>query len=131
MSEYKRLTKRIDGVAHGYCGRTVDIALSGKYGLKRGCFECSGIIDHLANLEDKMESAALIELPFNFQDKVWCVEKNQFTKEWNVRQIICAGIELMYGKIKVLEDIVRTHSLEYVFATKDQAEARLKELRGD
>lgn len=68
MSEYKRLTKRKDGVAYGYCGRTEEIAATKRYGLQRGCFECSGIIDRLAELEDKIESVLWVELPCKVGD---------------------------------------------------------------
>lgn len=59
----ERLTKRINGYAYGLCGRTKDIALTKKYGFKRGSFECTGIIDHLAELEDEIENGTLVELP--------------------------------------------------------------------
>ena len=88
-------------------------------------------LNRLADLEDKIESGKMLDLPFKYQDKVWCVEKNQFSKDWQMRQMVCVGIEMMYGKIKVLEDIVRTHTLENVFVTREEAKARLKELKGE
>lgn len=149
MSEYKRLTERIDGVAHGYCGRTVDIALSGKYGLKRGCFECSGIIDRLAELEDKIESGLGFIVPCNVGDTVWYL--NTTPSMTLARNTIYEGKLVRYHILNypqplgtcVLADI-QIHN-EYGttevpdvkgfgkiwFIDKSQAEARLKELKGE
>lgn len=58
----ERLTKRINGYAYGYCGRMEEIALTKRYGLKRGCFECTGIVDRLAELEDELKNGTLVEI---------------------------------------------------------------------
>lgn len=92
-------------------------------------------IDRLAEVEDKIEDGRLIEvpckvvgdLPCKMGDKVWLVYK----RHWNVADKI--------GYWVLRKSNVSPHNIKritedwgkYVFLTKEKAEARLAELRGE
>lgn len=117
MSDYRRLTERSgNGIA------IKDTSTNDNKSIWNA-------IDRLAELEDKIENGTLHELPCKVGDKVWWV--NQYSprpriEEYEVSTItigkdnkIYIGVEYGYFTFKVDE----------LYFTKDQAEARLKELQ--
>lgn len=67
-----RLTKRIDGVAHGAEGKSAD-SLTGKW--CRGEFECTALVEKLAEYEDAEENGLLFRSPCKVGDTVYTFYK--------------------------------------------------------
>ncbi len=116
-------------------------------------YNCDGSVDYnddytlkeviacLAELEDKLESGQLVELPCKVGDKLYVIEKLINSGEWVLcndfanEEYIVTNIYLninkppkfqithLYGTAK-LEDFGDT-----IFLTREAAEAKLKELR--
>lgn len=63
----ERLTKRIDGYAHGAEGRNED-NLTGNW--CRGEFEATAVVERLAYYEDLRDKGRLLELPCAVGDTV-------------------------------------------------------------
>lgn len=115
-------------------------------------------IKRLAELEDKLESGRLVELPCKVGDTVYGVgffdcedahtndektkrkifnvcmtmngrcEKCKYSRP-NIKEFICTQIQISEGEILVVGKKFENYIAENVFTDKAQAEARLKELQ--
>lgn len=96
------------------------------------------LIDKLAYYEDLEEQDKLLKLPYKVGDKVYCIE-NKEIYTCTVGKISISknnGVWVEINFPKEMPDIV---AIEYnqddigktVFLTKSEAEAKLKELRGN
>ncbi len=120
MREYKRLTvRREDGKAMYACS------------LRWEAEDEQTILDRLAELEDMLESGLLQKLPCKVGDKVWVLDDPDYVAD--IFEMEVEDIEITRSKIIVsgvhngeYQDFVSS----FVFKTKAQAEARLKELKG-
>lgn len=68
-----RLTKRINGVAHGAEGKSAE-SLTGKW--CRGEFECTALIERLAQYEDAEENGELLRLPCEIYSYLFAPTRN-------------------------------------------------------
>lgn len=97
----------------------------------------SPIVDRLAELEDKLESGRLVELPCRAGDTIYhiwrrvaSIQLNEFVirsidiSEYGITLICRSTDEWDYGKYHI------SPSDEDVFFDKSKAEERLKELKG-
>ena len=102
MSEYKRLTYRANGVLYSHAISDTDL------------------LRHLAELEDKIESGYLLELPCKLGDTVYKVERDygysNDTYFWNIveKPFELGMLDYLWGKM--------------IFLNLEEAEKRLKEL---
>lgn len=88
------------------------------------------ITNRLAELEDKLESGQMLELPHRVGDKVYLVRRNR-----NLKWVVSKTTVSMYLKhsrllVKCACDS-EWHETKDVFSDKTQAEVRLKELQGE
>lgn len=142
----KRLTDKI--------GNTNCIAGCGsncKYGFEycrkenwENCKTISDVIDKLAEYEDLEEQDRLVKLPFMVGDRVYQINEN-FIEPCTVEVIFlanytdkdgnyCNMAEIHYDRDDcpyVSTEIYFTDFGKTVFLTKSEAEAKLKELRGN
>lgn len=109
MSDYKRFTK-----AGGLDFADKNLSLVNEYGY-------SHIYNRLAELEDKIENGTLVWLPCKVGTWVYCIAgcfKGFFRRKY------------VYGVVECPFDITMVDSYKNNwFLTKDEAEARLKELQ--
>ena len=137
----ERLTQRIDGCAYGKSGIT---RLSKDY--HRGSFECTALIERLAEYEDLEEQGLLIRLPCKVGDSIYhiaqkytlCSEYGEERDEYNCQG--CEALECDSVKEYYIEMIVNlsiswiVSNLEHfgktVFLTYEEAEKKLKEMEG-
>lgn len=120
---YKRLTEDVK-----YENPCTNCALIGN------CIrECKEKIfyDRLAELEDKIENGTLFELPCKAGDivyRIWTYSNGGYVQDYTIVEI-----EIYEDEILLFDDsdnqIQITDIGKTVFLTKEQAEARLKELR--
>ena len=138
MSEHKRFTKK-DKYGHWYTDTKINDrfmwSINGKI-WERDLTHCAfdgEAIDRLAELEDKMETGALIETPC----KVGCTVYEVFTypkplvKESIVEKIVITekgGIRLKLSRNSMYETAASSIG-KTLFFTHGEAEERLKELR--
>ena len=105
MSEYKRLTIRnSDGSVSQPTNSTIE-----------------KVFNRLAELEDDLESGKIIRLPCKVGADVWGIifQRDNFTDEpYRI-------VSRVAFKLSMLNDIGKT-----VFLTREEAEAKLKELEG-
>lgn len=114
MTDYKRLTNT--KAKEGYV-----------------LYDCDtgDIIDRLAELEDKIEIGKMIELPCKIGDTIYGIvqpdDDDSYIKECTCRVIaVCDnGVEIAPEPDECFLDLLG------VFATRAEAEARLKELKGE
>lgn len=135
MKEYKRLTKRNEEFGIIALCRSCS-----RYAICPKDEECVACIDEeqerLAELEDKIENGTLIELPCKIDDIVYEAIKGLPIREWRITGIVYGR---PYGKNYVItaerirdmahwkfwcEDFGKT-----LFLTREEAEAKLKELQ--
>lgn len=130
----ERLTKRINGYAHGIEGRNKD-NLTGTY--CRGNFECTACIDKLAEYEDLEEQRKMLKLPCVIGDTVYQINKNVINSA-TVTEIGVLSLKTGHfvTQITCLDDIYnnKTCYLTFdfnrsVFFTRKEAEQALKEVR--
>lgn len=107
--EYKRLTKREEN-------GTVSISC-----------ELTEVIQRLAELEEKIEEGTLIELPCKVGDKFY--EVFECTQEYYEYE--CCGFSVVDGRVEVINEVDSRYYADEVFFSKEEAEARLAELRGN
>ncbi len=89
----------------------------------------ANVLCRLAELEDKLESGQALELPFNVGEKVYLVRRNRNLK-WVVSRTKVT-MYLIHNRLLVkCACDSEWHEPQDMFATKEQAEARLKELKG-
>lgn len=91
------------------------------------------ILHRLAELEDKIENGTLFELPCKAGDivyRIWTYSNGGYVQDYTIVEI-----EIYEDEILLFDDsdnqIQITDIGKTVFLTKDQAEARLKELKGE
>lgn len=90
--------------------------------------------NRLAELEDKIEDGRLVELPCKIGTLVYVIYTNGETGELDVRITDVVGYEIMRGEIWAKTSIPYRKcyiEIENVFRTRAEAEAKLKELRGE
>lgn len=95
--------------------------------------------ERLAELEDKIENGTLIELPCKVGDTVYVIDE----MENSCGEIVCREVEsCIVDRISIFDsDIclglvdtyktIRILSISKVFLTKAEAEAKLRELKGE
>ena len=109
--------------------------------------ECYAAAEKLAHYEDMEEQGRLIELPCAVGDTVWCIYEKKIYKGkvTVIKPFIVEKGKLLYINMNVSFEMkdpfygdgrILTHEmygryLENVFLTKEEAEAKLKELKGD
>ena len=122
MKEHKRFT-RFDKFQQSY--------------FAKGTFQ--EIIDYIGQLEDKIENGTLIELPCKVGDKVYKVVKD-FIAEYRVHKIefyILSDKQFGYCvycdnyELGDFDYFYKKQVGETWFITKAEAEAKLKELKGE
>lgn len=123
-----RLTTRIDGIAYGKSGIK---RLSKEY--HRGIFECTALVERLADYEDAEEQGLLLRLPCKVGDiPYWIADEDKdgnkglFIMEdepitaVSIREdgfYICSGYD-NWSKV----------GSEYALLTREEAEQKLKEM---
>lgn len=118
--KYKRLTHRLDG------GRVVVDFIASKAGRIHA-------IDRLAELEDKIEDGTLIELPCKVDDTVYF---ETYTGSENVgicrHKVVGFKVDALVKRdgATIATEIPITKFDKSVFLSKEEAEAKLEELRG-
>lgn len=115
----ERLTKRINGYAHGAEGRSKD-KLTGDY--CRGCFEATACIEKLAEYEDLEEQGKLLKLPCAVGDIVYAIEADEENFEHFYCGMKISELQFDYWMIPLFE--------KCIFLTKSAAEQALKEMEG-
>lgn len=131
-----RLTKKIDGVAHGAEGRSAD-SLTGRW--YREDFECEALIEKLAEYEDAEENGLLMRFPCKPGEIYFAILEDDI-REFEIKKIeLCKKITPFSGMTMFLEPVYNRGTLykfkEYefgvlLFKTKEEAEEALKESRG-
>ena len=123
MSEYKRLTnkdwKEQYGIFEDVSGDTCS----------EDCGQCErnfNALVRLAELEDKIESGYLLELPCKVGDTVYVLRFGEGS-QWRVEEDKIIGIDILQRTIMMHGRY--GHAYSEVFTTKEAAETRLKELQ--
>lgn len=115
----ERLTIVIDGVA-----RVTETKFESKEAMQKA-------VDKLAELEDKLESGQLVELPCKVGDIVYAIMYVDY--KYQIVMFRVSNIEIgEFGTFYFHTPTSYSHRLTFgksVFADKSQAEARLKELQ--
>lgn len=114
----------------------------GEYAESEEGVDNADICNRLAELEDKLENGQAFELPCAIHDTLY-THKKVFGK-WQIEELECWGFHCDGRKILFIDcqnaktassNSLRSFRLEdfgkSVFTEKDQAEARLKELKGN
>lgn len=86
------------------------------------------VLQKLADYEDLEEQGRLIKLPCKIGDKVWHISGRA------IKEDVISGIEYSYDGMFYIwsnEDTWLGGFNDIVFLTKSEAEAKLKELRGE
>ena len=111
---YKRLTVRLS---------------NGKIGCLQE-YSQNDLINRLAELEDKIENGTLFELPCKVGDTVWYIKNYGFGR-YKVEDMKVAGFNFSQYESTIW--VVGTYEEEssHIYKTKAEAEAKLKELRGE
>ena len=133
MKEHKRLTIRDEyGNADifGVDSELLYSELSAKENIA-----LTNAFNRLAKLEDKIENGTLIELPCKVGDKIWYISMlwrdGKFMGE--IYDANVSGFYVSDGLIQIEDDIIyHYHNYgEEVFLTREEAEAKLKELQNE
>ena len=104
--EYKRLTQR-------------GILLTGRTDRK-------ALYYRLAILEDMIEDGWLIKLPCKVGDKFYEV----FEYPPDYYEYECCGFSVVDGRLEVINEVDSRYYADEVFFSKEEAEARIAELKG-
>ena len=132
MKEYKRLTKYSE-INKDYITPYCDTKKCN--GVCRDCDYEQIIINRLAELENKIENGTLVELPCKVGDKIWYISMlwrdGKFAGE--IYDANVDGFYISDGLIQIEDDIIyHYHNYgEEVFLTREEAEAKLKELQNE
>lgn len=128
-----RLTTRIDGYAYGKRG----IKRLSK-GYHRGSFECTALIERLAEYEDLEEQGLLIRLPCKVGDTVYIIDHRKIIKgkvngyNWWPSCGFCLNV--VWSSPIMEYHNLRMHGIEFktigkqVFLTYEEAEKKLKKM---
>ena len=132
MSEYKRLTKRVNGIAAKIKTSTSDYV--GTIYEEEQVLQ-QEIIERLAELEDKLEEGTLVELPCKVGDTVYSVDfifsdGYEFDKKGHEKAVHSSGWKIIKTEVteKNIYRICDMYVSGKIFETREAAEARLKEL---
>lgn len=120
-----RLTQYKKGHAYGAEGASVD-ELTGAY--CRGAFDCTAIVEKLAEYEDLDEQGKLLRLPCKIGDTVYFINKNQhglfvdaqYVDEVSDQRIWADYVCFDYSDIGKM-----------LFLTRESAEVKLREMEGN
>ena len=136
-----RMTERFsNGQAASYwCGNNCKYDHKYCYANAENCPAMSDIYEKLAHYEDMEEHGRLIELPCAVGDTVW--EIDEYAAGFKARPMTVLSIKLKENKGFVYtaysderDNFVRGYGFddfgEILFLTKEEAEAKLKELEG-
>ena len=125
MKDYKRLTERRGNLVIDKCGNCENVSNP------QGCTDkqCYEIMkNRLAELEEKIESGTLIELPCKVGDTVFTIDINnhgeRFINEARISEIVIFEKGIYYN------DNLGIWIFE-IFLTREEAERRLKELQNE
>ena len=125
-----RLTVRINGYAHGKKGRDLDHLSKSYY---RGEFECTALVERLAEYEDAEEQGILLRPKCNPGDIVFVINKDRhIISEFvigNISYDMTHIFHYVFSECK--SGICKGGFLEYeigytVFLTKEEAEKALE-----
>lgn len=87
------------------------------------------ILKRLAELEDKLESGQLVELPCKIYDTVWVVFSPSYG-EYEIHEAKAVGFEIGVNGIRIITNFCCYECYRICnYTTKEAAEARLKELQ--
>lgn len=129
--KYKRLTTRSkDGYAHYNCSKK-DMKDCGLYYNCGECHKSTEVLYRLAELEDALESGKIIRLPCKVGDTIyWISSNNRDIIEVFVKRIALAEQDrtILYVEEKGLGEYTIMF-VDDIFLTREEAEARLKELQ--
>lgn len=92
------------------------------------CEVMTSVCEKLGKYEDSEEQGRLIKLPCKIGDKVWHISGRA------IKEDVISGIEYSYDGMFYIwsnEDTWLGGFNDIVFLTKSEAEAKLKELRGE
>lgn len=133
--KYKRLTTRSkDGYVHYNCSKK-DMKDCGLYYNCGECHKSTEVLYRLAELEDKMENGTLIGLPCKVGDTVYRITQSYRGNEkitiYTVKEIIVdkKGVTYLTIALKGASSITCKVNVDSVFLTREEAEAKLKELQ--
>lgn len=90
-------------------------------------------LDRLAELEDKIENGTLVELPCKVGDTVYQLKgyDDGSGEMWHLDPHIVECVVLNTdGIIEIFDDADEELELDTIYPTREQAEAKLKELEG-
>lgn len=87
-------------------------------------------LNRLAELEDKIESGQVVILPCKVGDEVWYIKDYGFGRK-RVEKMYVVGFNFSRGNEEVVVIGGYNEMAREVYATKEAAEAKLKELRGE
>ena len=134
-----RLTTRIDGIAYGKSGIK---RLSKDY--HRGIFECTALVERLAEYEEAEEQGLLLRLPCKAGSDVFCISSRYtLCSEYEERrdECSCEGCEVMECDSVEEYYIKEQKKVSYfwialnleqfgktIFLTREEAEQKLKEM---
>lgn len=125
--KYERLTKRVDNYPKvKSCPKDCETISCVDCGC---CDELDYALYRLAELEDKIENGTLVELPCKVGDKVFDITDRPEIWEVEVKGFLIdeKGIWFNFGLYQKRVGLLGIK----IFLTKDEAEKRLKELRGE
>ncbi len=95
----------------------------------KGDYTTGRSVDRLAELEDKLESGQLVELPCKVGDLIYIVYLDD-DYEYKIAKTECIGFNIRRGDIDIITDLCCYDPFRYgKFTTKEAADARLKELQ--
>lgn len=119
--KYERLTKRVSNneVIHN-CGKCPKVNVA-NYCSEANC--ATVILNRLADLEDKIESGKLVELPCKIGDTLYGISAPLHIEKAKLSEV-CYEVVTKDGHYLI------GHFGISLFTDKSQAEARLKELEG-
>lgn len=129
----EKLTKRINEENRVVYAKTVD-EVDGTITTTRKKQKIAyEVLCRLAELEDKIECEQLVELPCKVGDTVYCVIKvddDEFNPYY-IRESKCRLLNYNQNGFVIVPDIDEIWlDLKGVFATREQAEAHIRELEG-
>lgn len=88
------------------------------------------IYDRLAELENKIENGTLIEFPCKVGDIIFTITPDEI-EEWEVFGILYQDIGVFLKIFNQRTLVCRMQDVRQLYFTKSQAEAKLKEVRGE